>query len=171
MKLIRAVLICGVLVAVAGCGSSSGSGDTQAGATNNPQQAAACLKKQGITLPQRRPANRPPNGGAGGGLFFGGGGGAPRGSSKIQSALRKCGINPQRRGFQASANNPQFKQALDKFVTCVRKNGYDMPAPNTSGNGPVFDASKVNRNDPKFKAATSKCQGDLQALRPPGAPG
>lgn len=169
MKLIRAVLICGALVAVAGCGSSSsGSSATQASASA-PQQAAACLKKQGITLPQRRPANRPPGGGAGSGFFFGGG--QPRGSSKVRAALRKCGVNPQRRRFQVGANNPQFKQALDKFVTCMRKNGYDMPAPNTSGNGPVFDASKVNRNDPKFKAATSKCQADLQALQPPGAPG
>lgn len=53
----------------------------------------------------------------------------------------------------------------------MRKNGYDLPKPNTSGKGPVFDSSKINRNDPKFKAAVAKCQSDLRALRPQGAPG
>jgi hypothetical protein len=136
------------------------------------------LKKAGITLPQR-PANGPPGGGEGGagGFFFGGGppgGGTARSGdfSKIQAALKKCGINPvRRRGNFNIANNPRFKQALDKFVACVRKNGYDLPAPNTSGKGPVFDTSKVNRNDPKFKKAAAKCQSDLQALRPQGTQG
>lgn len=174
MRVIRAVLISGLLaLAVVGCGSSSSSSTgTQANGGNNRQQVAACLKKQGITLPQGRPANRPPGGGSGGGggFFFGGGGGQPRNFSKVRAALRKCGINPQRRGT-FTANNPQLKQALSKFVACVRKNGYDLPDPNTSGKGPVFDTSKVDTGDPKFKAATKKCQGDLRALRPQGAPG
>ncbi len=37
-----------------------------------------------------------------------------------------------------------------------------MPAPNLSGSGPVFDASKVNRNDPKFQKAAQKCQSLLR---------
>jgi hypothetical protein len=143
------------------------------------------LKKQGITLPQR-PSGGPPQGGApgagpgagggaGGGFLFGGGqqgGAGSRNFSKIRSALAKCGIKPQQgqqRRFRPQ-NSAQFRQALTKFVTCVRKNGYDIPAPNLSGNGPVFDSSKVNRNDPKFKKAATKCQSDLQALRPQGAP-
>lgn len=187
MKFVRAVLICGVLglvaLVAAGCGSSSssGSGSTStqanAGAGGNRQQVAACLKKQGIALPQRRPGTRPRNGNGGGFFFFGGGGAGagasrPQGAAsgrfaKIQAALKKCGINPQRNfrgGFRA--NSARFRAALTKFVACVRKNGYDLPKPNTSGNGPVFDASKVNRNDAKFKAAAQKCQSDLQALRP-----
>lgn len=193
MRFVRTALICGALALVAlvaaGCGSSSnagsGSTSTQANASaggNNRQQIADCLKKQGVTLPQRRPGTRPPNGGGngggGGGFFFGGGGGGagasgPQGANsgrfaKIQAALKKCGIKPQRTfgggGFRA--NSARYRTALTKFAACVRKNGYDLPKPNTSGKGPVFDASKVNRNDPKFKAAVQKCQSDLQALRP-----
>jgi hypothetical protein len=199
MKFVRAALICGALALVAlvaaGCGSSSGSGSTStqasasagAGAAGNRQQIADCLKKQGITLPQRRPGSgtRPPNAGGtgnGGGFFFFGGGGGGQGAqgansgrfAKVQAALKKCGINPQRSfrgGGRFQANSAKFKAALSKFTACVRKNGYDLPKPNTSGKGPVFDASKVNRNDPKFKTAAAKCQKDLQALRPQGPPG
>jgi hypothetical protein len=184
----RRVLLCVVLLAVAGCGSSSsGSGSTQASATTGPggtnrQAIADCLKKQGIDVPQR-PSGAPPQGGgpgaggpsAGGGFLFGGGpqgggnGSGGRDFSKIRAALQKCGINPQQgqRRFNPQ-NSAQFRQALTKFVSCVRKNGYDLPDPNMSGNGPVFDSSKVDRNDPKFKSATGKCAGKLQALRPQG---
>jgi hypothetical protein len=168
----RFVLLCAAVLALAGCGSSS-SGTSSAPTATSPQQIAACLKKQGVNPPQQRRGPGP--GGAGGGFLFGGG---PQGAtrsgdfSKMRAALKKCGINPgqgQRRIRVQSS--PQFKQALTKFVTCVRKNGYDMPDPNLSGNGPVFDSSKVNRNDPKFKKAATKCQSDLQALRPQqGAP-
>ncbi len=179
----RRVLLFVVLLAVAGCGSSSsGSGSTQASATTGPggtnrQAIADCLKKQGIDVPQR-PSGAPPQGGgpgAGGGFLFGGGppgggnGSGGRDFSKIRAALQKCGINPQQgqRRFNPQ-NSAQFRQALTKFVTCVRKNGYDMPDPNLSGNGPVFDSSKVDRNDPKFKKAATRCQSDLLALRPQG---
>jgi hypothetical protein len=190
----RIVLFCGLLALVAGCGSSasssgSGSGSTQTTAStsggNNRAAIQACLKKAGLSFPQRPggngqpPANGQPRAGAGGGFLFGGGGGPPGGRNagsgdfaKIQAALKKCGINVQRRrsGSFNLAKNPRFKKALTSFVSCVRKNGYDLPAPNTSGNGPVFDASKVNRKDPKFQKAATKCQKYLQALRPQGAP-
>lgn len=128
---------------------------------------AACLKKQGLSLPQR-PSGAPPGGG-GGGLFGGGGGGANNPNrAKIQAALAKCGLSfGNRRRFNAS--NPAYKAALTKFVACVRQNGYNLPNPNTSGNGPVFDPTKVNRNDPKFLAAATKCQSLLPFGR--GRPG
>jgi len=43
----------------------------------------------------------------------------------------------------------------------MRKNGYNLPAPNLSGNGPVFNPAQVNRNDPKFVAAAQKCRSLL----------
>jgi hypothetical protein len=58
-------------------------------------------------------------------------------------------------------NNPQLQQSIQAFVSCVRKDGYNMPSPNLSGNGPVFDPAKVNRSDPKFVSASQKCQSLL----------
>jgi hypothetical protein len=168
---------------VAACGSSS-SASTGASAstssTTTPNfrsaagraQLATCLKKQGVTLPQRRHG--------GGGFLFGGGNGGGNGNgrpsgnfrnSKLANALRKCGVTPGQGaggGFRAGANGARFNQALTKFVACMKQNGYPLPKPNTSGKGPVFDASKVNRNDPKFKSAAQKCQSLLRLGPQPG---
>jgi hypothetical protein len=76
--------------------------------------------------------------------------------------MRKCGA-----GFgQRRANSPAFRQAVAAFATCMRQNGVKLPAPNTSGNGPVFSTSAVNRNDPNFKAANAKCQSTLRGAFP-----
>jgi hypothetical protein len=165
-----------VTVAVAGCGSSAsgGSGTTTTAGANNRTQVAECLRKQGVTVPNR-PAGatgpRGPTGGGGAGFLFGGG--QRRASNpKFQAAARKCGLNLATGNRRFSiASNPRFKQAINKFVTCVRKNGYDMPAPNLTGNGPVFDATTVNRNDPKFVKAATKCQSLLNFGGPTGPGG
>jgi hypothetical protein len=152
-------------LALAACGSSSSSASkggtsTTANGSFAARRAAirACLQKQGINLPQRPPGGGPPRGGGLGGLF-GGGGGGPQGqnASKFRAAMQKCGLNFRgRRGrfFSTAAG----KRALNAFVACVKKNGYALPTPNTSGNGPVFDPTKVNRNDPKLIVAAAKCQ-------------
>jgi hypothetical protein len=170
-------------LALAGCGGAAASRPattattTAAGAARtrpNRTQLAACLRKQGVQLPQR-----PRNGGgqsrrgAGGGLLFGGGGGGGFGGAnrtKLQAALRACGVQPgQFRGRgRSNPTSPAYRQALARFVSCVRRNGYDLPAPNTTGRGPVFDPTKVNRNDPKFVAASRKCESLLPQR--PGAP-
>jgi hypothetical protein len=80
--------------------------------------------------------------------------------------MRKCGVKFRRRGF---AQSPAAKQALVKFAACVRKHGYNLPAPNTSGNGPAFNRRQVNPNDPKFRTAAGKCRG-LLPQRPGNGP-
>jgi len=178
-------LVVPLVLAACGSSSSSSSSKSTTSATGTGSFAArraqiqACLKKQGIT-PPARPQGGPPGGGAGAGTGLGGlfGGGPPggRGNPKMRAALRKCGINfagGRRRFF----STPAGKQALNSFVACVRKNGYNLPDPNTSGNGPVFDPTKVNRNDPKLIVAAAKCRYLLPRPRfgpggggpPPGA--
>jgi hypothetical protein len=184
MRRIAPLLV--LLVAVVGCGSSSSggsSGTTTTAAANRRDQIAECMRKQGVNFPNRpRGASGPTGprgpGGGGGGFLFGGGGngGGPgrfQNDPKFQAAAKKCGLSfnraaGQRGGF---ANNPQFRTSINKFVACVRKNGYDLPAANFSGNGPVFDASKVNRNDPKFVKAAQKCQSLLSFGRGATGPG
>lgn len=175
---------------LAACGSSSSTTTAASTSAASPSarraQVAACLKKQGVTPPAGRfgggAPGGPPGGGArrpgGAGGLFGGGGGRPGGAggSKFRAALSKCGINfgggRRRSAFTTAAG----KRALASFVACVARNGYKLPPPNTSGNGPVFNSSKINRNDPKLLAAASKCQGLLprragQGGGPPGGGG
>ena len=114
-------------------------------------------------MPARKPGQRP---GAGG--FLGGGGGfaLPKGVSKAQyeAAIKKCGGFPARGRFAGGASRfdtPAAKQALAKFAACMSENGVKIPAPNTSGNGPVFDTKGIDTASAKFKAADAKCMKQL----------
>jgi hypothetical protein len=177
-------------LALAACGSSSPASSSSSSAaattasTTATQAAAttpsgsgrgaalrACLKKQGITLPNRTPGSTPPAGGGGGGGGILGGGGGQGGNRfannpKLQAALKKCGANFGSGTGGNVRNSAAYKTAVNNFVACVRKNGYNLPAPNLSGKGPVFSASKVNQKDPKFIAASKKCASLLNVRRP-----
>jgi hypothetical protein len=169
-------------LALAACGSSSSGSSTNASSTTATTTAgggrlgngkmAACLRQHGVTLPNR-PPGRPALGARRRGFFLGGPNASPVRRKKLQAAFQACGGRPG--GFRrfSPGSNPAFKAALAKYVACVRKNGFDLPAPNTSGRGPVFDPGKVNRNDPKFVAASAKCQSLLQqgSAGGAGAPG
>ncbi len=139
-----------------------------------------CLQKNGITLPKRTPGQRPP-GGAGG--FLGGGASGPQlpaGVTRAQyeAAVKKCG-GAAFVGAGGRIKSPAFKQALAKFAACMRENGVNVPEPNTSGNGPIFNSKGLDTTSPQFKAAQAKCSADLRgtfrrgpsAGAPPGAPG
>lgn len=52
-------------------------------------------------------------------------------------------------------------KGVSPCLSCVRENGYDLPEPNLSGEGPVFDESEVDQEDPKFKEASEACQSKL----------
>jgi hypothetical protein len=129
-----------------------------------------CLKKSGITLPKRTPRQgaAPGAGGLPGGTGTPGtGAGAklPNGVTRaqFQAALKKCGAgNFVRRG--SGAGGARFA----KFETCMRQNGVNLPAPNTSGKGPIFNTKGIDTTSAKFKAAASKCESDL---RPAGEAG
>jgi hypothetical protein len=114
-----------VALAVSACGSSSsansgtGSGSGSSTRGQNPLASAkvqACLKKQGVTLPNRGqggppsgatggqpPQGGPPSGATGG---QGPGGGAPPGGAnsaqfqKLQKALKACGVTMPQGGPQ-----------------------------------------------------------------------
>jgi hypothetical protein len=178
-------------------GSSSSTASTSASTTttgaagakgpNSGRFAAMreCLQKNGVTLPafkpgqhgqpQARGQRRPP--GAGG--FLGGGSGGtggpslPKGVTRAQyeAALKKCGGGnfAGRGGGGARFKSPAFQAALAKFAACLRENGVNVPAPNTSGNGPVFDTKGIDTSSAKFKAAEAKCQSDLRTAFRRGA--
>jgi hypothetical protein len=184
-------------LALAACGGSSGTTSSSTTATTSasattptggPRGTRArfgalreCLQKNGITLPARKPGQGP---GAGG--FFGGGAGStlPKGVSKAQfeAALKKCGGLFRGRfkggpgGFSGGFNTAVGKQALAKFSACMAEHGVKIPAPNTSGKGPIFDTKGIDTASATFKDAEAKCRTDLLGsfrARPgtTGAPG
>lgn len=185
--------------ALAGCGSSTTttsnaaatvpagtSGATGPGGAGSGRFAAlrACLAKQGITLPQRPAGTRPPGAGGGGRGFFGGGAGSgatgPRGafggganSAKLQAALQKCGggFRGAGGGFRQRLSSPTVVAALNTFVSCMRTNGINLPAPNTTGTGPVFNTQGVDTTSTAFKTAYAKCAPDLRGTFGRGATG
>jgi len=120
-----------------------------------------CLQKQGITLPRRSPGT--PS--AGGLLGSGSGQGRtlPSGVSRAQfeAATKKCGGGNLGTGARG-LNNPARTQALTAFATCMRANGVNLPAPNTSGKGPVFNTSGLNVTSAQLSAVQAKCSSALQ---------
>ncbi len=162
--------------------SSTGSTSTSSapGSARGSARFAAmreCLQKNGITLPKRTPGARP-GGGFVPGAGAGGGPQLPSGVTRAQyeAALKKCGVGNghffRRGGAAGRLNNPVFKAALAKYGDCLRQNGINLPAANTSGNGPIFDTKGINTASSQFKTASTKCRGALLGAfrRPAGAP-
>jgi hypothetical protein len=187
---IAVLLLIIVTLALAACGGSSSSSTSNAASTSTSTSAVRgaasgrfaalreCMQKNGITLPKPTPGQgRPPTGGGG---FLGGrtGGGfkLPAGVTRAQylAAIKKCGggFGRGRAGGGQNFNSPAATAALAKFATCMRENGVKVPAPNTSGKGPVFNTNGLNTQSATFKAAETKCSATIRGLfraRPGGA--
>jgi hypothetical protein len=150
-------------------GTNTGAPGAPGGGGGRFAALSACLAKDGIKLPQRKPGQR-----LGAGGFFGAGAGAAGLSSgvsrpKFEAAIRKCG------GFSSGRfprgrfpgagggrfNSPAVKAAYTKFAACMRENGVNLPAPNTSGKAPVFNDKGLKLSSPTFKAAERKCRSIL----------
>ena len=71
-----------------------------------------------------------------------------------------------------TAASPQdFQAAILSYVKCLRSQGFNIPDPNFQqggggGGGGFFGTSGINRNDPKFRKAQTKCRPILAAVRP-----
>jgi len=172
----------GALV-LAGCGGSSGGSETATAASASGSssdqgegpggfqmsaETTECLQEQGVNLPEpgegggppegegAPPAGEPPAGGEAPGF-----GGAQ--SEEMQEAFEACGIEAPQGGPGGApdTDSASFRESVKEYAACVRENGYDMPEPDFSGDGPVFDESEVDREDPDFKSASAKCQDAL----------
>jgi hypothetical protein len=183
---LAALSVLGACLVLTACGSSGGgssSATATSSATSNKGGGSgsnrfaalrSCLQKQGITLPSPPSGTTRQPGGPGAGAP----GGGPRGlqlpngvsQAQLQAALKKCGAG----GFGGRAagfNSASARAALAKYAACLRQNAINVPAPNTSGNGPVFNTKGIDTSSSKFKAAQSKCQSDLKGAFPRGSGG
>jgi hypothetical protein len=113
------------------------------------------------------------------GRFGASGASGPRGffagNSKFAAAFRACAADdpggfPARGGFARPGANGaggfNVKSAADRaeverYVACVRQHGFDIPAPNFSGQGSVFSTAKVDTHSAKFITASNACQSLL----------
>jgi len=166
------VLVAALLV---GCGGSSGDSSTEGSSTASSGQAGgpggfelsddtrACLEEQGVELPdpgEGPPGGAPPEGGPpeGGEPPQGFG----QGGEEMKEALEECGAElPQGGPGGPPMNSSAFRESVKEYDACMGENGYELPEPNVSGEGPVFKESEVDREDPKFEAADEKCQSLL----------
>jgi hypothetical protein len=83
--------------------------------------------------------------------------------AQFEAAVKKCGAANLARAGQAF-NSPARTKAFATFAACMRANGVNLPAPNTSGKGPVFNTSGLNTNGAQFKSAQAKCASALPAF-------
>lgn len=164
---------------LAACGGSGGRSSSTTASTTKDASARSsrfaslrtCLQKEGINLPSGG-AGQPGSGGA----PSGGGGGfkLPDGVSrtKFEEAIKKCGGGGFPSGGRPGFSSASSKAALTKYAECMRENGVNLPTPNTSGKGPVFNTKGINTSSETFKAAQKKCQSDLKgAFGGGGSPG
>jgi hypothetical protein len=106
-----------------------------------------------------------PEGGAmpEGGPPTGAGGGAM--SEENKEAFEECGVEtPEFKGGPGGGGGPKinsaaFKKQVKEYVACVRENGYELPEPNFSGEGPIFEKSESESS--AFKQASEQCQSLL----------
>lgn len=161
-------------VLLAGCGGSSDDSSTEESSTASSGQAGgpggfaeisdetrACLEEQGVELPdssQGPPGGAPPEGGPPEGPPAGFG----EGGEEMKEALEECGAElPEGRPGAPPMDSGAFRESIEEYTACMGENGYELPEPNLSDEGPVFKESDVDREDPKFEAANEKCQSLL----------
>lgn len=167
---------------VAGCGGSSDDGTSEDTSASSSEQsggsgggpggfeiddeARACLEESGVEIPEMgegEMGGEPPQGEMPPSGEAPEGGEPPQGfgGEDQQKAFEECGIDMSQGGGGpggADTDSPEFRESIEEYVACVRENGYDLPDPNLSGEGPVFKESEVDQDDPDFKAANEECQ-------------
>ena len=92
--------------------------------------------------------------------------------AQFQAALKKCGLTRRfgaggRFGAgRANLNTPAFRKTLASFSACMNEHGVKLPAPNTSGKGPVFDTSGINTKNATFEKAEETCRSKVHLFFP-----
>jgi hypothetical protein len=155
-------------LALAACGSSSSTTSstattasstpttaTSTTAGGQPARLRACLRKNGIQVSESVStisdllAHTPK--------------GVTR--SQLLTAVRSCGgISGGITAGKPRVTGAAYKQAFVSFVSCMREHGINLPAPNTSGKGPIVDTKGIDTTGATYKAAAEKCASILRKV-------
>jgi hypothetical protein len=97
-------------------------------------------------------------------------GASSKGASSTGSAARKTSsgarVRPLRR--RPGHGRTSATERYARFAACMRRHGVNLPAPNTSGKGPIFAPNGLDPHSAAFKAADRRCARELFAKRPTG---
>lgn len=154
--------LAGMATALVACG---GGADPEATAAEAEAKADAarirlerCLRANGVDVPEPQAGRRTV---------------MRIDASKMRGAMQKC------RKYQEAAfgtitpqQREEFRDAAAKFAACMRRNGVDVPDPETSRGdetqaAPRGGVTRVQKDSPKTQAAMKKCEDKL----PKGGPG
>jgi hypothetical protein len=101
----------------------------------------ACLKAHGVTLLKDK-----------------GGSTAAQYQAAISKCIGKLHLHVKAPLLPKPSTKSQTKLRLVALAECLRTEGIHIPAPNTSGNGPVLNLKGVDTSSAAYKAALTKCQ-------------
>lgn len=173
IRLRAAIAVAAGVVLVAGCSSDSdpqvatiSGGDTQPEASASPSSSsdgglafASCMRDNGIDVPDPDPD---------GGFDQRGEADIDIEDPKFRTALDDCrdllpADNPLTRNF-----NSAQQSAILKLVSCLRKNGVDVPDPQFDANGKLVidNPGALNPSDPKVREALQECRSEITAVAP-----
>ncbi|GAA1884390.1 hypothetical protein [Actinomadura bangladeshensis] len=85
------------------------------------------------------------------------------GEAKIPTAAGGAAAPSAAAGKGGGDEVAVFVQSRRDYVTCLRKNGVDVPDPDAKGNID-FGGDRTIKKDPKFLAAAQKCSGLLKPV-------
>jgi hypothetical protein len=131
---LSSVVVIAVGCLLAGCGSSSSSNSASISSTPIATTPSAATTGTAVTP------------------------GATTGAGKPTQPTSPA--KPSRPAAQAAKN---FNHLLVRFDECLRQHGVKIPAPNTSGKGPVSNFKGVNTASPQFREAQKKCFPAMRA--------
>jgi hypothetical protein len=158
--------ILGVLASmvVASCGGTAAHAKPVSVAVRNHEPPVlvgleGCLRKQDIVLAEG--SEKADETVGIGGVLGEGGMRLPRGVTRqrFEAALAKCGL-PNIQVAGAPITNPTFRRRILQLATCLRADGFKLPAPDLSGNGPVFDTSGIDITSARWIAAKRTCRSE-----------
>ncbi|WP_431927783.1 hypothetical protein [Micromonospora wenchangensis] len=135
-------------VATAG-GGGAGPSVSAAGLSDEQRQLkfTACLREQGLDVPDPQPGQKGPRFDAGSDIDLG----------KVQAALQQCREYAPNGGQPRQLDADQTEQ-VRKLAGCMRENGVpDFPDPSADGRIQPGRAN-IDLKDPKVRAAFDKCR-------------
>ncbi|MHB8492798.1 MAG: hypothetical protein ACYDA6_11385 [Solirubrobacteraceae bacterium] len=153
-----ALVLLGACLMASACGGSSNKPATNAAVTSatTTSLAATVSDTRSTSTQARSTANNPS---------------AIHGSTPTSSppattsSHKSTSPAPRTKPAKPSTNfSPELVAALKTFASCIRSQGVNLPEPNLSGHGQVFNSAGLNTNSPQFHAALTACEGDLLAI-------